>query len=81
MKLKFSGQIVEKYSNMKFCENLSSASRVVPCGQTDKRDEASSRFSQFWERGKNEYHRSDSNARLSQFCHCLVESAAVAKMG
>jgi len=35
MKLQFSQQILEKYSNIKFYENPSSGSRVVPCGQTD----------------------------------------------
>jgi hypothetical protein len=35
MKLEFSQQISEKYSNIKFHENLSSGSRVVPCGWTD----------------------------------------------
>jgi len=35
MKLEFSRQIFEKYSNTKFHENPSSGSRVVPCGQTD----------------------------------------------
>jgi hypothetical protein len=35
MKLKFSRQIFEKYSNIKFLENSSNGSRVVPCGQTD----------------------------------------------
>jgi hypothetical protein len=43
----------EKYSNIKFHENPSSGSRVVPCGQTDVgtdgHDEASSRFPQFCE--------------------------------
>jgi hypothetical protein len=33
--LDFSGQILEKYSDNKFHENPSSASRVAPCGQTD----------------------------------------------
>jgi uncharacterized protein with PQ loop repeat len=32
MKLKFSRHIFEKYSNIKFYENPSSGSRVVPCG-------------------------------------------------
>jgi len=36
MKLEFFGQIFEKFSNIKFHENPSSGSRVVPCGQTDK---------------------------------------------
>jgi hypothetical protein len=37
MKLEFSGQIFEKSSNIKFHENPSSDSRVVPCGRTDGR--------------------------------------------
>ena len=37
MKLEFSRQISEKYSNIKFHENPSSGSRVDPCGQTDER--------------------------------------------
>ena len=43
MKLEFSWQIFEKYSNIKFRENLSSGSRDVPCGQkkdTDRYDKA-----------------------------------------
>jgi len=35
MKLEFSGQIFVKSSNIKFDENPSSESRVVPCGRTD----------------------------------------------
>jgi type III secretion system FlhB-like substrate exporter len=34
MKIKFSQQGFEKYSNIKFNENSSSGSRVVQCGQT-----------------------------------------------
>ena len=33
--LALSGQIFEKSSNIKFHENSSSGSRVVPCGRTD----------------------------------------------
>ena len=33
MKLEFTRQIFENYSNIKFNENPSSGSRVVPCGQ------------------------------------------------
>ena len=48
MKLEFSQQVLEKYSDIKFHENPSSGSRVVPCGRTDGRtdrhDEANSRF-------------------------------------
>ena len=50
MKLEFSEQIVEKYSNIKFHENPSSTSRVVLCGQTDRHDKANRRFSQICER-------------------------------
>ena len=48
MALEFSRQIFEKYSNIKFHENPSSWSWVVPCGRTDGRterhDEAKSLF-------------------------------------
>jgi hypothetical protein len=37
----------KKYSNMKFHENPSSGSQVVPCGRTDRHVEADSRFLQF----------------------------------
>jgi hypothetical protein len=37
MKLQISRQSFEKYSNIKFHENLSIGSRVVPCVQTDGR--------------------------------------------
>jgi len=36
MKIKFSRQIFEKYSNTKFHENPSSGNRLVPSGQTDR---------------------------------------------
>ena len=35
MKSEFSRHISEKYLNIKFHENPSSGSRVVPCGKTD----------------------------------------------
>ena len=35
MKPEFYGQIFEKYKNIKFHENPSCGSRVVPCGRTD----------------------------------------------
>jgi len=53
MKLEFSRQIFEKYSNTEFHENPSSGSPVVPCGHTARHDEANSRFSQFRERALN----------------------------
>ena len=48
MKLEFSRQMFEKCSDIKFHENPSRGSRVVPSGQT--RDEDNSRFSQLYER-------------------------------
>ena len=50
MKRDFARQFFEKYSNIQFNENPSSGSRVVPCGRTDRHDEANSRFSKFRER-------------------------------
>jgi hypothetical protein len=50
MKLEISGQSLQKYSGIKFYENPSSGSRVVLCGQTDRHDEANSRFPKFCER-------------------------------
>jgi hypothetical protein len=35
MKLEFSRQVFEKYSYIKFHENLSSGNQVVPCGWTE----------------------------------------------
>ena len=48
LNLDFIERFFEKYSNIKFHEDLPSGSRVVPCGRTDRHDEANSRFSQFW---------------------------------
>jgi len=47
MQLEFSRQILKKSSNIKFLENPSSESRVVPLGRTDGRDEANSLFCYF----------------------------------
>jgi len=45
MKLVFSGWIFEKYShNIQFHKNPFCGSRVVPRGQTDRRDKANSRL-------------------------------------
>jgi len=56
--LKFRNSLLKKYSNIKFHENPSSGSRVVPGGQTDGRkdwhDKANSRSSQFCERSKKD---------------------------
>jgi hypothetical protein len=55
MKLEFSRQVFRKKTHIKFHQNSSGGSQVVPCGQTEKRtdgrteghDEANSRFPQF----------------------------------
>jgi len=39
------GPINISYSNIKFHENPLSGCWVIPCGRTDKHDEANSRFS------------------------------------
>jgi hypothetical protein len=39
MKLEFSREIFKKYSNIKFQENPSSGSRVIPCGRKEERKE------------------------------------------
>jgi hypothetical protein len=53
MKLEFSRQIFEKYSNFKFHVNPSSEKRAIPCGrtgrETDRYDKVKSRNSQFGE--------------------------------
>jgi len=46
MKLEFSQQIL-KHSNIKFHENLSSGSQVVPHRQTARHNKANNHFSQF----------------------------------
>jgi len=42
MKLEFSRQIFEKYSNVELYESTSDGSRVAPCGLTERYDEANS---------------------------------------
>jgi len=44
MKIEFSRQIFEKYSNVKYYKNPSSGSRVVKCGKTDRHNDGNSRF-------------------------------------
>jgi len=56
MELELPEYIFEKSSNIKFHENPSIESRVLPCGGTDEQaetgrpNEANNRFSQFCER-------------------------------
>jgi len=46
MKLELCRQMFRKIHSIKFRKNPSSGSRVVPCGRTDRNDEASNRLSQ-----------------------------------
>ena len=57
MKLEFSRRIFEKYCNIKFHENPSSGSRVVPHGRTDRHDEANRLFRNFANASKNGNHK------------------------
>jgi len=50
MKLELCCRIFLKIPKTKFHWNRSSGSRVFLCRRTDGHEEASSRFSQFWER-------------------------------
>jgi len=50
MELEFSRQIFVESSNINFREYSSSGSQVVPCGWTDRHDEANSGFWEFCER-------------------------------
>jgi hypothetical protein len=53
----FSRQIYEKFPNIKFHENRSSGSRVVPCAQMDARPDMTKLMSLFailWRRIKRE---------------------------
>jgi len=60
MQLEFSRQIFEKSSNIKFHENLSGGSRVVPLEQMDwrtgERNKANNRFLKFCERAQNTWY-------------------------
>ena len=49
MKLEFYRQIFEKESYVKLHESPSSGSPVVPCGRTDRHDEANGHVRQFFE--------------------------------
>jgi len=55
IKLELSGHIFENYSNIKFYKIASNGSRVAPCRQTERHEEANSRYSQFFEFAYN-YH-------------------------
>lgn len=79
-KLGLSQHILEKYSHTKFHDNPSIGTRVFPCGgQTDRPDEASSRFSQFRERTQKRQcvPLTHSTWYRTVDCRCSVISGAV----
>ena len=49
MKLEFSRQFFEIFTNIKLHKNPFSGSGAFPCGRTDRRDENKNRFSKFCE--------------------------------
>ena len=51
----------KKFSNIRFHENPSSGSRIIPCGQTDRHDETNNRFPQLCER---DYKRTEPTNRM-----------------
>jgi len=64
MKLEFSPQIFKQCSNIKFNENPSSESRVVPCGRTDRQTDKRTDDGQTYGHDKV-------NSRFLQFCECV----------
>ena len=86
MKLEYSRQNLEKYSNIKFYENSSGGSRVVPCGwvggrtdegmgrQTDRHDEANSHVSQFVNAHKNGRNLSIASSLLYSYISHMYSS-------
>ena len=69
MKLEFSRQVFENYPNIKFHENPSSVSRIVPCGRTDGHDEANNDFSKFDKApNQDEYYLENNEINITN-CH------------
>ena len=56
-KLELFSTDIEKCRNIKFHENPSNGSRVIPRGWTDRHDTANSRFSHFFQRAKKAFPR------------------------
>jgi hypothetical protein len=69
MKLEFSLQIFEKYSNIKFHEEPSGGSQTVPCGWMDSHHETNSRFSHFCECAYNSLYIA-TNKCMAHPCYC-----------
>jgi len=81
MKVEFSRQFLEKYSNIKFNENPSKGSRVVPCRRTDGQRNTTNLIVAFrnFAKAPNTFQISFSHrtatmtGRRNQMCHvCLI---------
>jgi hypothetical protein len=68
MKLEFSRQIFEKSKNINFHQNMSSGNLLVPCGQTDRHDEANNRFCNSANTPKNCKKRTSHEANILVRC-------------
>jgi hypothetical protein len=69
IKLEFSKQIFKKYSNIKFHENPSSGSQVVPCGRTDRQTDMTKPIVTF--RNFANEPKTKSPKYIFCFCACL----------
>ena len=72
MKLEFSPQIFEKYSNRKLNERWELSSCMRTDGQTDKQTDKHAKTDGWTDKQtggwKNGYRRAEANSRLSRFC-------------
>jgi len=68
--LEFSWQIFEKYSNIKFCVNMSSGNQVVLCRWTNRHVKANTCFSQFCQCTWKGYNLLTNSTNLP--CYCLT---------
>ena len=68
MKIEFSLRIFEKYSNIKLNEKLSSGSRVVPYGRTDRRTDMTKLVVTF-----RNFAKSRKKESLLKYIHCPVQ--------
>jgi hypothetical protein len=82
MKPEFFRHIFEKNSHIKFNENLSSGSRFVSCGRTDRRTDMAKlivAFRSFAEAPKSYRHRERERERERESrCHCASAAGSMA---
>ena len=71
VKLEFSGQIFEKYTNIKFHKNPSIVSRGIQCGQTDRQTDMTKQVAVFRNFANAPEHRT---AQCTDRTNCIVHS-------